>query len=524
MLRNALESYVDGIRRERDLDAPLLALLATMGFHEIHFTHGASEFGKDFIARRTEGERTYQYVLQAKCGDIGLAAWREVRAQLFEAATNTLSHPGFDPELARRVVLVTTGRLVGNAPLEAQQFSALLTTTLRGEPLTTWDREDLIGFFERYGPERVHASKGRADFLTYGEFFRCYGDALAGALSERRIERYAQSWLIERGSPADRIILAVLEAELLGAACAERGLHYEAFQAALAAFRAIAAEIHRAAPAAPEVMVATAKASLRTIAARARDALDVYPDDVLQAMGGFGIFVTYPVQCARALDLYALRHALCEDPSERATIAASLAAFIEREPGVRHPVSDWYAVSVVAACRVLVEAGETDLARGLVRSVAVWICDRYENDGPGLAAMDATEDGDVVQLLGGAFTAIPIQRQDQSFLATALLDLTCFLGDADMYETILHDLRACDIIPVYYQPRDTAGQFLVEGRDVVRFPNIEFTQPMPGFSELHHGEHLVGEPHSFALEPLLGRPAFTALSLLLRDRYFPTIW
>jgi hypothetical protein len=524
VLRSALESYIDGIRRERDLDAPLLALLAAMGFHAIHFTHGTVEFGKDFLAQRTENGATFQYVLQAKSGDIGLAAWRVVRAQLFEAATNTLAHPGFDPKLPRRVVLVTTGRLVGNAPLEAQQFSELLATTLGGSALTTWDREALIELFEKYGPERVHASKGRDDFAAYGEFFRCYGEAFAGTVSERRIEQYSQSWISSRGEPADRVILAVLEAELLAAACAERGLHYAALHATLGAFRAIAAEIHQALPTSPEALVATARASLRSIAERAQTALEQYPDDVLDATRGFGIFATYPVHCSRALDLYALRYALCDTASDRTAIAGALADFIEREVGVRHPISDWYAVSIVVACRVLADAGCSDTARTLVRSVAIWLGDRYENDGLGLAAMDGDEEGELVQILGGPFSAIPVQRQDQSFLATALLDLSCFLGDRELYEAILHDLGACAIFPVYYQPQDTAGQFLVEGRDVIRFPNIEFVLPMPAFDELRHGEHLAGEPEAFVLEALLGPATFFALALLLRDRYFPTLW
>jgi hypothetical protein len=495
-----------------------------MQFRNIHFTHGIAEFGKDFIAQRDEGGRTLQYVFQSKVGDIGLATWRDVRAQLFEAITNELSHPGFDTELPRRVVLVTNGRLVGNAPLEAQQFSKFLTSTLNGAPLITWDRDDLIGFFERYGPERVHASQGREDFGTYGEFFRLYGEALAGTLSERRVELYSQSWLTERGETSDRIILAVLEAELLGEACIESGLHYPAFQAALAAFRAIAAEIHRRLPSPDPSLISTATASMRTIANRAELALAEYPGDVLDAIKSFGAFVSYPVHCARALDLYAVRYMLSESPDERVAIGASLKKFVETEMGAGHPISDWYAVSIVAASLSLADAGHAATASNLVRAVAIWIGDRYENESAGLARMDADEDADVLQLLAGPFSAFPIKRQNDSLLATAILDLSCYLGEGELYASILHDLGACGIVPIYFQPRDTAGQFLVEGRDVVVFPNIDFALPMPSFLELRHGEHLLDEPLSFALEPVLGPVTFLLLSLLLRDRYFPTLW
>jgi hypothetical protein len=37
--------------------------------------------------------------------------------------TDALAHPNFEKSLSRRSVLVTTGRLVGGAPLAAQQYS-----------------------------------------------------------------------------------------------------------------------------------------------------------------------------------------------------------------------------------------------------------------------------------------------------------------------------------------------------------------------------------------------------------------
>ena len=41
-----------------------------MGFHDIHFIHGNIEFGKDFIAKRTEDNRVIQYAFQSTAGDI----------------------------------------------------------------------------------------------------------------------------------------------------------------------------------------------------------------------------------------------------------------------------------------------------------------------------------------------------------------------------------------------------------------------------------------------------------------------
>ncbi len=76
MLRNVLADYLNSLKNEREFDAPLMALLAAMGFQDIHFTHGQAEFGKDFIAKRREGKKLIQYVIQSKCGDISQGDWR----------------------------------------------------------------------------------------------------------------------------------------------------------------------------------------------------------------------------------------------------------------------------------------------------------------------------------------------------------------------------------------------------------------------------------------------------------------
>ena len=65
MLRNVLEDYLSSIK-ERDFDFPLSSLLQGMGFYDIHFTHGAVEFGKDFIAKRVENNVEYQYAIQSR--------------------------------------------------------------------------------------------------------------------------------------------------------------------------------------------------------------------------------------------------------------------------------------------------------------------------------------------------------------------------------------------------------------------------------------------------------------------------
>ena len=122
MLRNVLEDYLSSIR-EREFDYPLSALLQAMGFYDIHFTHGGVEFGKDFIAKKVDDGTEYQYAIQSKKGNINQGLWRdEIKGQLEEAIEIDLSHPQFNTSLPRKVILVTTGRLSGNARLATQEF------------------------------------------------------------------------------------------------------------------------------------------------------------------------------------------------------------------------------------------------------------------------------------------------------------------------------------------------------------------------------------------------------------------
>lgn len=119
MLDGVVDQYLATVS-EREFDASLIALLQANGFTDIHQLHGAFEFGKDFIANRRDNEELRQYALQSKAGDINLADWRTIRYQVDEIRTDGLAHPHFDRNLPRAAVLVTTGRLVGGAALQAR--------------------------------------------------------------------------------------------------------------------------------------------------------------------------------------------------------------------------------------------------------------------------------------------------------------------------------------------------------------------------------------------------------------------
>src|SRR5208283_4143587 len=119
MLDDVIGNYIDSLT-EREFDAPFEALLRLHGFVDVHFLHGPFEFGKDFIAKRTEDGVPRQYAFQTKAGNIGLTEWTQCQGQIDMLLRNSLAHPNFDKQMPRFARFVTTGRLVGGAAPAAQ--------------------------------------------------------------------------------------------------------------------------------------------------------------------------------------------------------------------------------------------------------------------------------------------------------------------------------------------------------------------------------------------------------------------
>ncbi len=163
MLNDVVEHYLDSLQ-EREFDAPFIALLRALGYSDIHFLHGAFEFGKDFIAKaRVEGSET-QFAFQTKAGDINRTTWDAARGQIDMLRTDAIAHPSFDTTLPRKAVFVTTGRLVGAAPAAAQNYRDHLARM--GEiTFTTWDKQDLIQSITT-DPRILLASDANGAFLT----------------------------------------------------------------------------------------------------------------------------------------------------------------------------------------------------------------------------------------------------------------------------------------------------------------------------------------------------------------------
>lgn len=132
---------------------------------------------------------------------------------------------------------------------------------------------------------------------------------------------------------------------------------------------------------------------------------------------------------------------------------------------------------------------------------------------------------EVETLLGYPFEGVEIRRRPSSLLATALCDLAAFAGDPGLYEDIVNHILAAGLVPQYWQASDTLGQFSVEADDVIHYPaGLNHSEIYEPFNEFRYADHVKREPKSFKVSEIVGATGHLALSVLLRDRYFPTLW
>ncbi|MCZ7423752.1 hypothetical protein O7605_30015 [Verrucosispora sp. WMMA2121] len=431
MLEGVVDHYLQNVT-EREFDAPLLALLAASGFFDIHKIHGAYEFGKDFIAKRQDDGRVRQYSIQSKAGDINTAAWREIRAQVDEARYNTIAHPSFDSTMERVAVLVTTGRLVGGAAPDAQQYREFLKG--RGEiGFDVWD-QDLLRQWLVGDP-----TCGLAGGLT-GDFLAVLGAIDQGTVNQRQLERHTRTWAT---APLPRVAIEV-------AVVAER--LRENRRSDMAAFAAICAL--RAARSQPGAKNAEFFAGLarQLHAAYGLGLLEQYraaiedPRSLLNEVSPLMPHIVYPIVCLRLVEtwgLLALQLGLSEP--ERRACAEAVSTVLSSQPGVERPPSDGWAHSVLLGALGSWVVGGQSVERYL-EAVFVWLLDRYE-DGWGLPSSEATETEEIEFLVGPPLLHVEKKQRSHSYLAAVLLDLCVIFGLPRLYEQGVGDLQALGVVP-----------------------------------------------------------------------------
>lgn len=528
MLKNALADYLKDIENEDELRWILMALLPTVGFTHVYYTHGKNEFGRDIIARKVIDGLEIQYAIQVKRGDLNQSDWRnDVMGQLSECSrTSGISHPEFVSKLPRQVVLALSGRLNTNTQTSLSGFN----NKLREENLKdieVWDIDRLVDLLSQYGLEGFHSSTSEG-YKQYASFYTLYANALIGNVTHDQIEYHSRQWIDESIPILKRILRAAVESRLLIKACELQGRWYESIIIRLAAIRSILYPCYEVPS--PIVFNIYYDQAIDELCKYCREFLKFFRQEwghanynFLNMKSGSSSMMPYLVNLARILEVTGLFYHLACNQEEKKEIAHFLADFILKEPSVGKLPSDRYAVSIVLPILALYQSGQINIALMLLKRTAIWLCDRCEL-GHGLAPFDAEPEDEVATLLYYPFEGIEIMEGYSSFLGTVICDLCVFLDRYGLFIDVLNDFLAVNLSFSYWQVQNTKGLLRVESDDIITFPNIEWNEKVTSDDVWGYSNHHVGECLNFTLVEHYGKNSLYILTLLLRDRYFPIIW
>jgi len=502
LLDDAVAAWLDSVS-ERAVYEPLLALLRARGFTDVHLAHGQREFGKDIVAKRDDA----QWAFQVKAGDIGQGDWRELDGQLDELRVIDLGHGSFDPALPRRPVLVTTGRLVGNASDRFREHNRRARE--RDEPeLALWDRDTLIGYLSGEPEAALRGSVDAALLATLGAIDE-------GKATMASIEAFSRRWT---EWDVDRVAgPGVIE----GALICERLKDVERLD--LACHMALC--LVRAAWAAngdgDRTTVADAAGRLfENCALQLWDECDerLLREKGLVGFSGASAWVTYPIRCCRIAELLGLLAIRLRDTDAElaSEIARWLVQFAQAQPGVAHPVSDAYAVSLIPAALTLA-ASDRDSAMDLLRTATVWLINASEPEQFGLAGFEAKPAEEIERLIGNLLESIDHPRRPTSLIATVLLDLCAALEADELYADAYNDIRACEIVPMAVRLDDGRDQYLRTGEANRLELNVDYAEVLSDSKPVaaHHADTAGAEICDRG-----GAWDLLAISSALRDRHY----
>jgi hypothetical protein len=509
MLASVIAAYVESLG-ERELDVPFRALLRAEGFFDIAFVHGVSEFGRDFIAKRLDNDEVVrQYHFQNKAGNINQATFREVRAQLEDIRTVPLRHPLADSGLENVIVLVTTGSLRGDAREAADGYRQTLPSRWN---FNVWAGEKLIEMFTTH----LHAAlseRARGPLLTL------LGSIDQGVIDQQEVERHSRRWIPDTQA-------AVSSADVMEAAFIANRLR-SADRLDLACYCALG--VLRAQLAASSEEEPLSEASIAEIRAageffvyygealwaRCDEALR-YPAPMVNVHREFGFWATYPVRCMRTAELIALLALWRRRRQEEVQALEDwVGEFLRLQPGSAHPISDRYAVSLLAPAILL--AGQPEILTRWLREVVRWTADRYEGESLGIAGVDATPEQEVEYLLGD-LEHVELPERHESLVAGAVLDLASLLELAEIYDDARHEFYAVALVPDLRHPPEGRDAWLRDGdgtRQQLNAPFSDRFSETPGWHTApHHGEAPPDWPMTTGLQW-----ETLAVWTLLRDRW-----
>ena len=511
MLDAVVANFVDSLT-EREFDAPFMALLRAEQYFDVHRTHGSFEFGKDFIAKKYVDGVELQYVFQSKAGNLNLNKWASGLGQVELLRGNRLAHPNFDPSLPRCAVFLTTGRFIGGAALEVQDYCERSTTT--GTPLTTWDRENLI--------ERIVAAVnvGLSDRVE-AELLTIIGLARRNDLTDGQLEHFTRRWCVDGQDSA----ACVLEAAIIANALAHIGRVDLASYTGLAMVRATCWQVHGSNPI--DAGWETARRLARLIFSTHTDSLiqklesTELPSaaELIRAHREAAALITHTVRCVRVVELIGLfglidQEYRCGRSSE--DVAKMLSRFIRRQVSAASPLSDRWAVAIVPVTLLLAKEGMLEQATDYLREVGLWLTQRYGN-GVGLAIAAASPRDEVRQVVGRA------SRRDDSYLASVLLDLLAFCRIDRLYWFVRGECSRHNVRVLVIGTDDTKVQYILDGLGIEHEVNADYARELSD-DWTDAAPHLKSAARERYLQRMGGSWDHLAVSATVRDRHFVSAW
>jgi hypothetical protein len=510
MLAVAFENWTRHLS-ERGFDGSFITLLRASGFFDIHFLHGPFEFGKDFIAKRREDGAEIQYAFQSKAGDIDTPDWCKLYAQLNELTSGAPATVGFDRNLPRRSILVTTGRLLGKVPTSAGIFRDQVRARGEGE-FQTWEIDTLLEMVQGAGPCAIKPTQAGASIMAR---------ILANAATDLDLEVWLAQFADDAASGGERLQRALLDNAICGSVMAEQNRPLNQLTIALNAIRLSAIRAHADQAEGRELLQLALADYVAQGESCFRELLETPADPtVWLAWCGCisGHIVAYPVLCLRVLEFLGLALLAVDgkDQVRSTRLLGCAKQILLNQPGANHPISDRFAVSLAPIALALHIHGETALAQAFLRATAKWTLDRYDNDGLGLAGPYATPTDEVRVLLGAPFEAVPLEARRDSLILAAIADLAYYIAP-ELYSKVVNDMQAVEIFPTNLHGMDDPGAYRVACQSATR-PLVNIAYPESAAIGLLPHHELQSSPR--VPESLAGVAAVLALACLARDRLF----
>lgn len=496
MLRSIIENYLSSIR-EIQFFHPFIHLIDILGYYDIHLTHGANEYGKDIIAKKGND----QYIFVIKVGDIDSIKYRnEVKGQIFESQTNSLSHPSL-VHPPKKIYLVSTGKISSNVELSLQDHNSY--SKKNKLPLVElWDKDFLLDKFTKSGIDSFFNLHKNPEFIS--DFFETHTKIIKDELFQSfDIEQTTRKWLLLDLSNNINKLQVFFEAYYFSKLLIQRNRNYEALLFIMSLVRTLSSK---------NLLVGNAeilKSYMFEIVDTSHFLLNTEDQkEKLNQSEGFLDILHYPERCLELAELLSFGILL---ENKKPNLKFFLICINEK--GCYRPLSDNYAVSVFLISFVMIKLNLKDDLRKYLINCTVWICDRYEKIG--IAPIGSNKETEYEQLLSEYLSGFKHNENKFSFMATILLDICYFLEDDLLFEQVANELRSVEIAPLYYHINKSDN--IWNYYDISSEHDIEFslnrTHGYTSMSKKYYKNDSIVENLS-VLELL-------SSIFLLRDRYYP---